>query len=373
MSPFMSRFLVAGIVVLATGCSGGSAAHGPPVASVPASRTPSTQTTLPKSIPTQTTQIALPAPPVAAPPPRVVVRSPNGMVAAATADGAFVWAFDPHTLAIGDPELVTSGANLLAYGGGSVAVIDRTGTVIGHGTSAPNGWLYPAPSGLSWAWTTSDSTAQPPAPRVSSLWVAGIGQRPTRVKTWTGAYSVTARQWSDAGIVVVKLSETCGGYPQSSSLVDPVHGTETALFGAGRWPLEVRAGLSLATDVDRQMLFVIGRVQITRTYPLPVQGAGVDPSGSRVFVSMIDQGGCGGRPMAATSVIDVASDSQATIEGFFADAWLDDQHLLGRSLLLHPEVQGPFLGSTIQIADLSGHVSNLAVGSLIGVLGSQSS
>jgi hypothetical protein len=157
--------------------------------------------------------VASPPPPVAPPPPLVVLRSPNGMVAAVTADGASVWAFDPGHLGIAAPVLVTSGPNLLAYGGGSVAVIDRAGIVIGHGTSTPNESLHPAPSGLSWAWTTSDSTAQPPAPQVSSLWTAGLGRNPTRVRTWTGNYTVSARQWSDAGIVVVKLGESCGGYP----------------------------------------------------------------------------------------------------------------------------------------------------------------
>jgi hypothetical protein len=294
------------------------------------------------------------------------------MVAAATPDGAFVWAFDPGHLGIAEPVLVTSGPNLLVYGGGRVAVIDRTGAVIGRGTSAPDVGLYPAPGGLSWAWTTGDSTAQPPAPQVSSLWTAGLGRNPTRVKTWTGNYTVSARQWSDAGIVVVKLGESCGGFPESSSLVDPSRGTETALFGAGRWPLDVHAGLSLATDGDARTLYVIGRAQITRTYPLLVQGAGVDPSGGRLFVSTTGMTGCGGAPKAATSVIDVVSSSQTTIDGFFADAWLDDQHLLGRSLLPNQPVQGIAFGSSIRVADLSGHESDLAVGTLVGVLRPQS-
>src|SRR5579859_3397589 len=76
--------------------------------------------------------------PVAPPPPLVVLKSPNGMVAAATPDGAFAWAFDPSHLGIADPTFATNGPDLLAYGAGSVAVIDRTGTVIGHGASAPN-------------------------------------------------------------------------------------------------------------------------------------------------------------------------------------------------------------------------------------------
>jgi len=77
--------------------------------------------------------------------------------------------------------------------------------------------------------------------------------------------------------------------------------------------------------------------------------------------------GCGGRVATATSVVDVASGGQTTIDGFFAGAWLDDQHPLGRTL-----VNGPGgrlqLGSTVHVADLSGHESDLADGTLIGVL-----
>jgi hypothetical protein len=304
------------------------------------------------------------------------------MVAATTPDGAFVWSFDPRTLAIGNPELVTGGPNLLAYGEGKVVVVDRAGTVIGHGvyTGQRDGnypELFPAPTGMRWAWTTLDTTpgtgTATPAPQVSSLWVAGVGQRPTRVRTWTGDYQVTARQWSDAGIVVVKMTTMCGLNPQSSALVDPTRGAETALFGAGRWPLDVRAGLRVAMGVDDQSVYVMGTARITRTYPLPVQRAGVDRSGSRLFVSTFGEQGCGGQMKAATSVITVASNTQTTIEGFFAHAWLDDQHLVGRSLVTHPAAGGFDWGSRVRIADLSGNVSDLAMGTLVGVLQSQSS
>jgi hypothetical protein len=303
------------------------------------------------------------------------------MVGATTPDGAFVWSFDPRTLAIADPALVTGGPNLLAYGQGKVVVVDRAGAVIGHGVytgqrdgSYPE--LFPGPTGTRWAWISLETTpvtgAATPAPQVSSLWVAGVGQRPTRVRTWTGDYEVTARQWSDAGIVVVKMTVTCGLNLRSSALVDPARGTETALFGAGRWPLDVRAGLRVAMGVDDGSLYVMGTAQFTRTYPLPVQGAGVDPSGSRLFVSTFGEQGCGGQEKAATSIIAVASNTQTTIEGFFAYAWLDDQHLLGRSLVTHPAV-GSDWRSRVRIADLSGNVSDLAMGTLVGVLRSQSS
>jgi hypothetical protein len=340
--------------------------------------TPSTSAPAPPSATPSPSPSAQPVP-VAPPPPLVVVRSPNGMVAATTADGAFVWSFDPRTLAIANPVLVTSGPNLFAYGEGKVAVIDRAGTVIGHGmyTGDHGGYpvLFPAPTGIRWAWTTLDTTpvygTGTPTPAVSSLWVAGVGQRPTRVRTWTGGYEVIASQWSDAGIVIIKATRTCGLNPQSSALVDPTRGAETALFGADRWPLDVKAGLRVAMGVNGGSLYVMGTARITRTYPLPIAGAGVDPSGSRLYVSTFGVQGCGGQPKAATSVIAVASNTQTTIDGFFADAWLDDQHLLGRSLVTFP-AGGMDWGSRVRIADLSGHRSDLVMGRLVGVLRSQS-
>ncbi len=306
-----------------------------------------------------------------------MVTSPNGTVAATTPDGTFVWSFDPRSLRIAHPELVTGGPNLLAYGGGQVAVIDRTGTVLGRGAFIEqegfDGYseLFPAPTGTSWAWTTGDMAptdgTPSPAPQVSSLWVAGVGQPPRKVRTWTGDYSVRARQWSDAGIVVVKVTTTCGSYPHSSALVDPATGAQTPLFGDGRWPLDVAAGLSVATDVDERSLYVTGTAQIATSFPLLIKGAGIAPSSSRLFVSTFDEAGCGGQRKAATGVIEVPSGTQTTIDGFFAGAWLDDTHLLGWSLVTHPN-GGADRDAHVRVSDLSGRQSDLVLGTLVGVM-----
>jgi hypothetical protein len=77
--------------------------------------------------------------------------------------------------------------------------------------------------------------------------------------------------------------------------------------------------------------------------------------------------GCGGRPEAATSIIAVPSGTQTTIDGFFADAWLDDTHVLGRSLVVRSA--GDFDWSAhVQVADLLGQKSDVALGTLVGVL-----
>jgi hypothetical protein len=354
------------------GSGGGSRAH----------QAASTTTTSPAPSAMPTTSAdpsATPPPPLVteAERPVIVVRSPNGMVAAMTADGTSRWAFDPHTIGLSDPILLTGGPNLLAIGDGRVVVIDRTGAVIGRGTysgESPMGavpTMHPSPTGTRWAWMTVSTVPAPGAstagPHASSLWVAGLGEPPHRVRTWTGDFDVASRQWTDPGIVVVKSDYRCGELPQSSALVDPATGAESALFGANRWPLDVRAGLRVAMDTDHKSLYVAGTTQMTRTYPLPIQAAGIGPSGSRLFVSSLDMSGCGGTAQAATSVVDVPSAQETTIAGFFAEAWLDDTHLLGRS-----PVQGPPQGVTwsahVQVSDLSGHRSDVALGTLVGVL-----
>ena len=366
MKPPLVLTLGLWLLLAAAACGGGPArAASTPPAARP---TPSPAAPAPPADPSPTS----PAQTATASRPLAIVSSPNGMVAAVSPDGVFAWSFDPGHLGITKPALVTNGPNLLAYGGGSVAVIDRSGTVIGRGTAAADQPIFPAPTGLSWAWTTVDSTTEPPAPQTSSLWVAGVGQRPSRVRTWTGGYTVSASQWSDAGIVVVRLGPSCGAYPQSSSLVDPATGGEASLFGDGRWPLDVHAGIRVAKDADEPTVYVTGRARITRSYQLPVVGAGIDPSGTRLFVSTFGETGCGGRIATATSVVDVASNSQTMIDRFLAEAWLDDQHLLGRTVAAGPAGQAVW-GPDVLVADLSGHESSLAVGTLVGVLRPQGS
>src|SRR5262249_2765389 len=142
---------------------------------------------------------------------------------------------------------------------------------------------------------------------------------------------------------------------------------ETSLFGDGRWPLDVHAGIRVAKDADKPTVYVTGKAQISRSYPLPVVGAGIDPSGSRLFVSTFGETGCGGRVATATGVVDAASNSQTMIEGFLAEAWLDDQHLLGRTVADGPVGEAVW-GPDVLVADLSGHESSLAAGTLVGVL-----
>jgi hypothetical protein len=294
------------------------------------------------------------------PGPVVVVKAPNGAIAAATADGTPLWGFDPKTLGIVGPTFVTAGPNLLAAGRGVVLVIDRTGTVIGQGvfpgdpgagSVAP---ISPDPSGTRWAWLDG-----------SSLWVAGLGEAPHRISSWTG--DVVLSQWSDAGIVITRLGPSCGREPVSSVLVDPATGAERSLFGAHLWPLDVHGGVRVAVGPEPATIQVAGAAQFSRTLPMPVRAAGISPSAARLFASALSMGGCGGMAQAATGVFDVATGDRSTIDGFFAGAWLDDTHLVGRSVEPSPP-QRVVWSSHVEVADLTGHTSDLVLGTLIGVL-----
>lgn len=340
------------------------AACGPPLARTasPSSSARPAQSQTPASTPTTSPS---PAPaaqpsPVQPPGPVVVVKAPNGAIAATAADGTPLWAFDPKTLGIVGPTFTTAGPHLLAVGKGVVLVIDRTGTIIGRGVfPGGTGMAYvapvtPGPSGTRWAWLDG-----------SSLWVAGLGEAPHRVTSWAGA--VALNLWSDAGIVITKLSPTCGVDAVSSVLVDPATGAEQALFGAHLWPLDVHGGVRVAVGPDSATIQVAGSAQFSRTLPMPVSAAGISPSADRLFASAVAMTGCGGEARATTGVFDVATGDQTEIDGFFADAWLDDTHLLGRSVEPSPP-QGITWSAHVEVADLGGHTSDLVLGTLVGVL-----
>jgi hypothetical protein len=299
--------------------------------------------------------------PVLPPGPVVVVKAPNGAISATAGDGTPLWGFDPKKLGIVGPTFVTAGPDLLAVGRGVVLVIDRTGTVVGRGVFPGDAGagdvapITPAPSGTRWAWLDG-----------SSLWVAGLGEAPHRVSSWTGDVVVLGL-WSDAGIVITKLSPTCGADPVSSVLVDPATGAEQALFGAHLRPLDVHGGVRVAVGPEPATIQVAGAAQFSRTLPIPVEAAGISPSADRLFASALAMGGCGGVARATTGVFDVATGDQTAIDGFFAGAWLDDAHLLGRSVEPSPP-QRVVWSSHVQVADLSGHTSDLVLGTLVGVL-----
>jgi hypothetical protein len=368
-------------LLAAAACGSGS----PALARTPSTRAvgaaPVSAPPAPAAAPTNTAPAA-PSPS----PPLLVVRAPNGAVGAATIDGTWLWSFDPHVLGVANEQLVTAGPNLIAYGssgpssdGGTVAVVDRTGHVFYRGIYTAGARptflsdIRPDPTGTRWAWSTLDSALSTPQtssqPWVSSVWIGGIGMQSRKLKTWTepNGTEIDVRQWSDQGIVLLRLASTCGWQPQSSSLLDPGSTREEPLFGADLLPLDVHAGVHVAMDGSGTGLRLEGSASGTYTYELLIQGARVNPSGTRVEVSTLSMSGCGGVFKAGTGVIGLTTGRQTMLAGFFAGGWLDDDHLVGRTAMPAP-VQSTNWGASVQIADLTGHVTDVVRGNPIGVI-----
>ncbi len=303
----------------------------------------------------------------------------NGPVGAVTTGGGWLWSFQPDSLGVPNPQFVSAGPYLIAYGwaqpeGGRIAVVDRSGAVVARSSYNSPAVIIPDPSGTQWAWVNISSN-------VYSLWVGGLDQAPREIKSWSepSGYELTVPQWSDEGIVLLRVYTACGvETPEGSSLFDPVTGVETPLFAAGQTPLDVHAGVHVAMAVVdgsspssvSWSLYLAGSASGTYQYDLPIRKAAVSPDGSHVEVSMMGEMGCGGGPAeTATDLIDLATGAQTRLPGFFADGWLDDDHLLGSTVTATSgNPAGGVRSTDIQISDMGGQVHNVVIGELVGVL-----
>jgi hypothetical protein len=296
----------------------------------------------------QATPVATPTPP---PPPLLIVeQSPPAVVAAMTADGTPQWSFKPSTV-VGDGSYAAevAGSHLVLFGdqsrGGQVAVVDRAGVVVGPGSyssgSSFSGEPRVEPSGTRWTWSTVDNTTSPSSTstatptQTGAIWVAGIGEAPHRVRTWTepGAFE-TPLLWSDQGIVIAVSGAGCGPYMQefSTFVFDPATGRTSPLFGNDRHVTDVHAGIVAAIRGPNVMLVSGGHTLTVPEQPatkdMTIVNAAVSPDGAHVLGTFVGQPGCGGDPAQSTLVTDVASGRTTVLPGIFADRWYDDSHLV---------------------------------------------
>ena len=351
----------------------------------PAPRTATTVTRVAAPAATATPAAATPTPAAtpAPPPPLLVVLQPNAIEAL---DGAGTpqWSFDPRTVVgagSNDMAAYAGGSHLLLTSATTVTVIDRRGVIVGHGATVTAAAIpgsvpiHPDPTGTRWAWATLDhapagvqgSTA--PADRWSgAVWVAGIGEAPHRVESWTEPAETTVEVflWSDRGIVTAVVPDACAPTPQeaSTALLDPNTGRSTPLQGGDRHVVDVHAGLVLAMR-QPETLLVSGAVQATLTEQPARQfehlaAAAISPDGAHVFASMTSMSGCGGEPEVRTAVLDPATHHAGVLPDVFAVAWFDDAHLVVRGAQ----------GNGLRIVDLAGAgpAAPLVHGVLVGVL-----
>jgi hypothetical protein len=324
------------------------------------------------------TPIPTPAPP---PAPVLVVRQGDYIEGVDGGSATPLWSFKPDSV-VGTQNVSssTAGSNLLLAGGGSVAVVDRGGVVIGRGSyvlsttfSGPYS-VYPDPAGRRWTWSTVDSAPQTTgnghdAPWTGAVWVAGIGEAPHRVQQWTEPSGTTVEVflWSDRGIVTAVVPGTCSPTLEetSTAVLDPATGRSVPLAGGDRHVVDVHRGLVLALRQPTTLL-VGGAQDVTLTERPVSQGehfvdAAISPDGAHVYGSMTSMSGCGGIPQVRTVVVDAATHAATTLPDVFAEGWYDNAHLVVHAVS----------DDKLRIVDLNGGGSGQVVthGWLIGVLG----
>jgi hypothetical protein len=127
-------------------------------------------------------------------------------------------------------------------------------------------------------------------------------------------------------------------------------------------------------DNTTNTVYLAGATSFSEKFRLPVHKASVSPDGKRIEVSAFAEGGCGGTFEASTVVIDAGTLNQTALRSFFADAWLDNDHLVGHTAIPNPlccSAAHPMPGNWsthLQIANVKGGVTDVVRGQLIGVL-----
>ncbi|HXA27928.1 MAG TPA: hypothetical protein VN193_04190 [Candidatus Angelobacter sp.] len=348
----------------------GAAQTGGPVSTSPSASSTSTLSTSSTATPAPATVAPTPtATPIPPPPPLLIVQQyqpPKAVIEAIEISGTVHWSFDVKTVVGDGVQLQVAGSHLLLAGSGKIAVIDRSGTVIGRGTYSGNvAEVRLDPTGTRWAW--SDSPTQPDSDGTvrGAVWVAGLSEPAHRIQDWTeNGITESVVEWSDRGIVIAVRGSGCSPYIQEewTALLDPATGHSTALFGHDRHLTDVHAGLE--TAVHGSSLFVTGRTTMTAARPSSeglFTSATISPDGAHVFGSLVAAGGCGAPPHVRTAVGDVAAGSWTVLDNVFAVGWYDDSHLV----VCDTSYEGP-----LHVVDLagSGDPAALTHGYFAGVL-----
>src|SRR5205807_740170 len=163
--------------------------------------------------------------------------------------------------------------------------IDRQGNDVGHGayTRSPGlvyyGQIFPSAGGIAWAWSTLDSEPGT-GPWTSSVWTASPGSLPRKVKRFSepNGTEIHVRQWSDSGIVLLKVLVACGGgNAMSTTLLNPATAAERQIFGSGVLPMDVQTGVRAGLNLAQNSVTVVGAASWTYRYALPVYQARVNP------------------------------------------------------------------------------------------------
>ena len=336
---------------------------------------------------TASTPAATASPTPAPPPPVVMIEQQNGASGAAVLQamdpsGTPLWSV-PYAKA---PDIFTSGPRIFEadYTANKVSVFDRSGHPVGNGVLGTNRWgrVVFSPTSAEWAWPSDDGVSPSPLPASGnathrgSFWVAGVGEAPHKVYSWTETdaadsvlYLVDQLQaWSDEGLVSSQAPSWAGcsnGHQSGSYVVNAATGARTDL---GSNPVtDVHAGVIVGSLVTDQTAVVLsGRTSFTWSNTAAgytIEGTYVSPAGDLVAVPMINTACAGIHPKVETALISVGDHSVRFVADASARGWLDDTHLVAQVNLDTTQATGE-----LDIVGLDGTRSLLGHGNFVGVL-----
>jgi hypothetical protein len=189
-----------------------------------------------------------------------------------------------------------------------VAVVSRTGTLIGHGTAPA---LNPNPDGTSpfqvspikpeWAWTT-DETPNASGPHRGVVEVGGLGEANRIVFRWVAPVGFTEQliNWTNSGIIMQRTELgggfPCGGFESTDYAwfaINPLTDALTDLFAGNDWFEDASSGVTAALPINAPHTVLVNGVTYSESKSVATSAA-ISPDGVHVAVFRQSFGPCGG-------------------------------------------------------------------------------
>ncbi len=254
-----------------------------------------------------------------------------------------------------DPQhVVEAGSNLVLIYGTTpslfkIAVLSRTGKVLGIGTVPANGPApVVSPTGTEWAWSVDESPASeldtigpgPPYYRHHGvIEVGGLGEPIRTVYKWLAPanFGEQLDGWTNTGIIVQRWEYGgCGILYDPAAAwfaLNPSSGQLTELFTGNDQFMGASSGVTVAALINDAHAVLINGLKYTESTSTIV-GANISPDGAHVAVSRIsDYQGCAGYvPRNTVELVTVASKTHVDLQNLAADGWWSDTELIANPL-----------------------------------------
>jgi hypothetical protein len=216
-----------------------------------------------------------------------------------------------------------------------VAVVSRTGALIGRGTApafslAVTSPFQVSPIGTEWAWTT-DETPNASGQHRGVVEVGGLNEANRIVYRWVAPVGFTEQliNWTNTGIIMQRTELggpfPCGGYDSTDYAwfaINPATDALTNLFAGNDWFQDASSGVNAATPMNAPHTVLVNGVSYSESKSV-ASSAAISPDGVHVAVFRQTFNPCGGGniPITSIEIITVATQSHIDLSTLYFDGW----------------------------------------------------